>query len=504
MNEEEKFDELLSSKLAERDFPFDELNWDDAERLLIQQERRAKITKIALTFSAGLAAGVIIMLPFIINSHSNVPNDIVSKSTGNQNTIAQNTISAPAIQSPVKQANANTANDIKETTPLPVQSAFVKKDTRTGIRSVSSNTTSPIITKTPKQQKSVFVADVNTPRNTDKLQANSNTIASSEKKSEYVKTINHQEANPTEEVSNASSQPLTTPVVENATQSNTIPKTEKTISTNSVAADKNNTDNTVVPTNTNPTNTIAPTVTASNKTAPDNGATPKPKADSAAGALPPMLRSNPPIPVDNHSSNILSVFAGGNYSFGWNDEGEKQGNGITPWAGFNFTHYFGNTLSIALGFGFSELNHLDQTYTNSLIQYDFGANATTTSISPQTVYYVDLPLKLQYTLGNKNIFGLGINYLLLMTTYSTLSTYQQTYFSETPGTSTKQLGYTQGFSNSDMQLTLSYTRMVAGRIGIGAEYYYDNNYLENNTVPGINQNAKNSGIRVFLTFQLVK
>ena len=57
MNEEEKFDELLSSKLSERDFPFDELNWDEAESLLIQQEKRAKFTRVALTFAAGLAAG---------------------------------------------------------------------------------------------------------------------------------------------------------------------------------------------------------------------------------------------------------------------------------------------------------------------------------------------------------------------------------------------------------------------------------------------------------------
>ncbi len=500
MNEEEKFDELLSSKLSERDFPFDELNWDEAESLLIQQEKRAKFTRVALTFAAGLAAGVVIMLPFILNTHSTTQNNIVSKSTGNQNIVAQNNV----IPTPQSEVRTSSVNDAKETTPLPVQSAFVKKDTRTGIRSQSS-TISPVA-KTSKQREPLLAANINEPSHTHKIVANSNVIASTEKKSAYAQNINQDQANSTQEVANTSSQVTNNPIVENATPSNNITKPEKNIAANPIASDQNNTSNTVAANNSPAvTNTKIPVATATNKNQSDNSAVPKPKADSAVTGLPPMLRTNPPPPPsDDHSSNILSVYAGGNYSFGWNDKGVKQGNGITPWGGFNFTHYFGNKLSVALGFGFSELNHLDQTYTSSLIQYDFGANVATTSISPQTVYYVDLPLKLQYTLGNKNIFGLGINYLLLMTTYSTLSTYQQTYFSETPGTSEKQLGYTQGFSNSDMQFTLSYTRMVTGRIGMGAEYYYDNNYLENNTVSGINQNAKNSGLRVFLTFQLVK
>ena len=84
MNEEEKFDELLSSKLSERDFPFDELNWDEAERLIIQQEKKEKTTRFAFIFSAGLSAGVLIMLPFMMNTHASLPKPyrlIIQRST---------------------------------------------------------------------------------------------------------------------------------------------------------------------------------------------------------------------------------------------------------------------------------------------------------------------------------------------------------------------------------------------------------------------------------------
>jgi hypothetical protein len=507
MNEEEKFDELLSSKLSERDFPFDEVNWDEAERLIIKQERLRKITRFALVFSAGIAAGVLIMLPFLINTNNALPIFVSSKSKANQNPITQSSIS-PTVNNDRVTTN-NTINQKEEKLHEPIQSAVVIKETPTHIRVASSNIFP--IAKTPNKNSSLSVASIN--KETHKLKGESNSIASVKEKPIYADTRNTKEAIAIEKATNESSaKPAINGITENAAPINSIVKTENNIPATTTAANKNNTENTVISSNiskVSTTNSTLPvtTITRPTKNSLSDSAVPKPQTNSSNNIPPPpLLPGTQPNYTnnDNPTSNILSVYAGGNYSFGWKDNGEKEGSGITPWAGFNFTHYFTNDISASLGVGYSELNHLNETYTSSMMQYDFGANATITTITPQVVYYIAFPLKLQYNLDSKNMFGVGLDYLLMLTTSSILTTGQQTSFGETTGTSEKQNGYTQGFSNSNIQLTLAYTRMLTGRFGISAEYYYDFDYVENNTVPGINQSAKNSGLRLVLSYQLMK
>lgn len=483
MNEEEKFDELLSSKLSERDFPFDELNWDEAERLIIAQERRRKITRFALIFSTGLMAGVAIMLPFILNTHNALPIVATNTSTVNRNTpVAQNSVLSPANQ---PQKNTNNIISKNEKAPLPVQSAFVKKDTRAGIRGSSNlNPTA----KTPKKQQSLLVAGIN--KNNHKLPPQTNAVASAEaidKKPGHDETINQKESTPSQQIATNVS-PSQSPAGENATISN------------SSKTNKNSSEKTSVSNNFTPPNTID-----SGKVISARSPASKTKKDSI-NASPPLLPGTAPNVTanDNHSANILSVYAGGNYSFGWSDNGDKEGNGITPWGGINFTHYLSGDISASLGAGYSELTNLNKTYTSSIVQYDFGVTANTTTVMPQTVYYIVFPLKIQYSPDNKNMFGIGLNYLLLLTTSSIITTGQQTSFGETTGTSKKQNGYTEGFSNSDIQLTISYTRMLTDRLGINLEYYYDFDDIENNTIPGISQSAKNMGLRLILSYQLMK
>lgn len=508
MNEEEKFDELLSSKLSERDFPFDELNWDEAERLIIQQEKTRKVTRFALIFSAGLAAGVFIMLPFIVNIHSTTPNSVSTPSTANQNTVAQKSVLPSATQSP---ANTNNPISKEEKASLPVQSAFVKKDTHTGIRNKSSNIS--VITKAPQKHPAVLVSEINKPRHTYNIPAQSNSIASSEtNENEDVKTGSREKSNSNKNVTNASSQlSEVNPITANIKSPNT------TISANKTSESDNNAPAPPPSTITDHTNKQ---ITVNNNAMKSK----KDTSNAITNSPPPILR---PLNPDNPASsappctNILSVYAGGNYSFGWINVGTvtdyKEGNGITPWGGFDFTHYFAGDFSASLGVGYSELNNLNETYANSLVQYDFGANSSITTVTPQTVYYLAFPFKLQWNLDTKNMFGLGINYLLMLTTSSTLTTYAQSYSIEnnsvsptnTPGTSQKQNGYTQGFNNSNMQLSISYTRMLTGRLGASLELYHDFDNVENNTVPvfnqyTFNQNGKNMGLRLVLSYQLMK
>jgi hypothetical protein len=508
MSEEEKFDELLSSKLSERDFPFDELNWDEAERLIIQQERWKKIFRFIFIFSVGLVVGIAIMLPFIINTHNVLPNPLVTQSTttANQNQVAQNSVSEPAKPS---QVNTNNANSNEKKSPLPVQSALVKKDTRTG-RGTSYNV-SPI-TKALVDKQSVGITGASKILVKASMGVSANEMS---KKSEHSEPISHKEINATEQVTNVSSAQATNNVIAgNTTTVNNANKADKNNSTNTtetanIVSNSNTvSSNSTLPNDTNKSskNSVTNSVAKNNITAPYDTASSSTKNYSNNANSPPMLRVDQPVSNSNYSQNILSVYTGGNYSLGWGDadNGEKQANGITPWGGFDFTHYFTNDIAASIGIGYSEINHLNETYTSSIIQYDFGANSSITTVTPQTAYYIAFPVSLKYNIDDKDKIGIGCDYLLLMTTSSILNTYQQSYFSQTASTTEKQNGYTQGFSNTDIELTLSYTRMITDRLGISIDFYHDLGYIENGSIPGTNQPTKNNGLRLVLSYQLMK
>jgi hypothetical protein len=463
------------------------------------------------------------------------PNNIIHKeektsSSANQSiTSSNNTIhKEEKTSSPANQSIANTSNTIhkEEKTPLPVQSAFVKNDTRTGIRSSSSKTSSTA--KISKEQQPLAVADTHIASHKT---SKSNVVSSAVQTDKAEHTGMGNNVKPNEETVTASSPQLADNSNAKNTQSqNTPDKNQGNTSSNTSPTNNNNSPgdvanlntaksnkdisadtNTKPDANTSPSNNdiLANNDYVSNTVSKSNNKKQPVKRDSSHTDIPPLLREPMPFKIsEEHPSNILSIYAGGNYSLGWRTpamvESTQEANGITPWGGFSFTHYFGEDLSLSLGVGYSEVINLKETYMSTIVQYDFGSTTNYTTVTPQTVYYMAFPLKLQYDIDARNAFGIGCDYLLMLTTYSTLSTYQQNSFTQTPVTSEKQNGYTQGFSNSDWQLVFSYTRMLTTRLGLSAEYYRDLDYIENSTIPNLTQSAKNSGFRLVVSYQILK
>lgn len=515
MNEEEKFDELLNSKLSEREFPFDELNWDEAERLIIQQERWSKIKRYSLIFSAGLAAGVVIMLPFIINSHNALPSPLVTKSTNMDNVVVQNNVTAP-----VKQSQVNTANNVNKEVkaPLPVQSAFVKKNSSTGIR---ANTSSKIVSAGKKAKVQPILLATNDDKKIHKSHSRQTT-----KPNLVASTVNmnkisrHTKASTPEEPNSSSTiatDVVNSPPVSNNHLTESGSSSENNNSSPVIASANNNTvnkdlkadnnSNAVIADNKLPVVSSAPVQTptaANNSSRNSNSNSPKTKGDTNKTATHQILPGTPTTDRSDYAKNILSVYAGANYCFGWSYNGDREANGITPWAGVDYTRYFSRKWALMVGAGYGELNNLNKTYISSIIQYDFGATGHIIDVTPQKVFYLAVPMKFQYNFDNNDLLSAGINCLILMTTSSTLNTYQQTYFSNTLQLSETENGYTQGFSNFDFQFEVAYTRMFTNRFGAGFDIYWGLGYVENNTFPGSNQFERNNGFRLVLSYQLMK
>ncbi len=499
MNEEEKFDDLINSKLSEREFPFDELNWDEAERLIIQQERLSKLRRTFLIFSGGLVLGIALMLPFVLNNRNAATNPITSKSNLNQATTIQNNAVAPVNQVTENTTdNKNTLKDIKAS--VPVQSAFVKKNNRTGIRAVSS--------KIARIKKKVTPPTVWAAKDNDVAYdqpVSDNIIASAletNKIAANTETINPNESNSVNtQTANSNPAPANSNIIQegSASKNSVVAKTNENIPTNSNIAN-NSAINNKSSNNSIATTTATKTILKTPKVKPpkkDVAAKSNSKDNSSAAS--PIIKDSimaversiipgteqPYQPV--YIPNIFSVYLGGNYSFGWKNNGTQEGSGITPVGGFIFTHYFSYRYSASIGIGYSELNKLNKTYTGSIVEYNSGQNADITMVTPQLIYYFAVPLKIQYNITDRSIASIGLDALYVVTTASNVTTYHESPAGEIIGGSSMQNGYTQGFSNFDFQLTGAYTRMLTERLAIRLEYYLGVNYVETKSFPGINQ-----------------
>src|ERR1700758_2646481 len=73
--EQENFDDILRSKLSEGEFEFNEANWDKAEALIIQADKKRKRSRIGFLFFIGLILGVCLMVPFIGDKKESLTNE---------------------------------------------------------------------------------------------------------------------------------------------------------------------------------------------------------------------------------------------------------------------------------------------------------------------------------------------------------------------------------------------------------------------------------------------
>jgi hypothetical protein len=471
------------------------IHWDEAERLIIQQERWKKITRISLIFSAGLAAGIIIMLPFILNTKNALPGNLISKSISNQAPVSSTRISLPA--NPVKVNLNETVKTIEKV----IQPEHLNKNNKRTITEHANTKINSITNAKNGSQHSILAAVSKNKKRQSLVNSNLDITASNNKLNQTpqnVEPVRQKQFDSSEQNIIGSNYTIT--------QANMGENVNPPLVNNQNKDKNNSTINDIPNKNASIDQDKSPKIDSGSFTAKNNEYNyVKTKKDSSQPERPPLLRvTNFSKDTTSFSANILSVYAGANYALGWNNAGIKEANGITPWGGFLYTRNFNRKISASVGIGYSEINNLNKTYTSSTMQYDFGSATHIITLTPQSSYYIAIPLNFQYNFDRKDKASIGFDYVILLTNYCTLNTYQQTYFSETTLGSETENGYTQGFSNNDFQITLSYSRMLTNRLGIGLEGYIGLISVENSSFPGINEYGKNKGGRLFLSYQLMK
>jgi len=207
-----------------------------------------------------------------------------------------------------------------------------------------------------------------------------------------------------------------------------------------------------------------------------------------------------------YPKNIFSVEAGSNFILGWKYGTATEAQGLNPVGGFAFTHKFNAKWALALGVRYERVGNLKYSFnqiTDSLP--GFGLNNSSTIITPLSLHYISVPLKLERTFNAKNTFGIGASFSYLFNTTSRVAMWNETDAGtqQMPGAK-NQYGYFNGLNRVDAALTICYRRQFFTKFGLQVEGTYglidvkNNSYFTNSS----DRAEHIMGMRLMLTYNL--
>ena len=502
--EENNFDEILRSKLSEDSFEFNEANWDKAEALVIKAEKKRKRRLVGFIFFIGLILGIGIMLPFIGGEKENVLSENKKPTTEKKDVSAKTKkaeIEEKSITQQVNDASSdNTTKQNKSVDVSPVDKNTYKEETATNskkeeknikgkpLQAVVSNTVRS--SSIPKEDKHAIT---NSSQNNDVK----NILASNSENKKAKKADKQKDGNAVVNSSNTSATTKSNETLNKGVTKNNSQKQDLTnvnSNGNQTVLETKDTNHASVTTN---TNLVKDTVTVVKDSVV------KIISDSVKPATKDSMVNK--FSLKNNQGFVYSIDAGANYTLGWTNNSTKEANGFNGIFGISVMHFFNANWSTLLGVQYNSLSHLSYSnYTSSNTQFGFGYNTASTTVTPKMLYYMAIPIKLQYWFNSKNSLSVGANVLYLINTSSTVDTYSQTDFTTSNHTTKTKSGYMDGFSTWDIQPALAYRRYLLKHFFINAEMYYGLMDIKNNSFFGVNKAEHNSGFKLTLSYILSK
>jgi len=216
---------------------------------------------------------------------------------------------------------------------------------------------------------------------------------------------------------------------------------------------------------------------------------------SVASPTIPQTPAQQPVP-------LFSIEGGVTVSSGWK-AGSREGAGLTP--DFGISWYVRNDHRSYFGVGvhYSSISGIKTfTHTSFTTVYGLGEQSNVKRISPYQLHYVMLPLRYYNYLGDKLVWGLGLNALYLLTTSSYVEEYSTVNGKSGEVKQYKESGYTQGFSWFDLQAAADMRYNVMNRWWVGGSLYYGFADIKNAFLTNNNKKENAMGIRLNLIYMI--
>ncbi len=500
MENKEKFEDIMRARFAEkREIPFDEPNWENIKDMLSAAREKRKRRRIGFIFFFGLLSGIVITIPFILNSNTtaakteNKTTNVVlaetnrKLSSANENQHSAVTENKTAAVQQEKTPEASTIKSQNESVQKIVEPATVKNATSEVKTAPLVLTDSQTKKQTPVQKKRVYVQTNISPGFTPASTKEKNVV----KKEVTVAKISAE----SKQVEKNNSSPLVV-----ATKVPETKTTEKQIVNESVNNKQSTSPETTTAatTDTSKTAAIIPPVTTKIDSL-------QKKTDTTAVAK-NAVRPENNLVVIPPEKNIFSLEAGTGYALGWNYGDTIEGRGFNPLLGIAYTRMINSKWSLRTGLQATSIGHLTaSSHTIKNINCNFGYNSSDTIVATNWLYYLTVPVQLQYNLNAKNQIGFGGTFSYLINGSGKLTTYSQTDDAGITGKKeSSQIGYVKGFNAINASILLSYTRRFSDRFSAGLVVYYSLTDLKNNSFFNKQKIERDMGLKLILTLDLFK
>jgi hypothetical protein len=525
MENKEKFEDIFRGRFSQgMDLPVDQPNWENIKDMLAADRKKRKRRIIFIIFFIGLLSGISVMIPLISTKNRS---DLKTENKTQEPIITETTIKIIAENKTIEKQKEEPASVTKEERKIEKQpeEKNIPEGPNEEVKIKSAGETQNVNhVKENKDVKQVAVAPVLVPEKTKQVKHESKegktaTVSSAPEKSTTITPVvtKQSEKNsvapgvkpttasepkePAKPVVVAELKKSPTAKAENATKENAPNAvSENTAVKNATMenATKENISNPVaVQIDTTKTLSNPSVVVAALDTA-------KKKTDSAVvtkNAAPQQLET--PLPP---RKNIFSILAGTGYAMGWHYGDTTEGRGLNPLVGIGYTRTINKKWSVQTGVQATSVGYL--TASSHLIKHynnDFGYNSTDSVISTTRLYYLTIPLQLQFAINSKNQIGVGGTFSYLINGSGKINTYSQ---SDDKGITDRkeisQTGYVKGFNTMNAIVMLVYTRRFSNRFSGSLVPYYGLTDIKNNSFFSKQKFEREMGVKLILSFNIFK
>lgn len=199
--------------------------------------------------------------------------------------------------------------------------------------------------------------------------------------------------------------------------------------------------------------------------------------------------------------NELGIIGGANINASIGDGSSSYK--ASEFFGLSYTRYIKGGLGIKANVLYSNRNNINTSKLQSIKTYGFGSNIETKTLYTNSLYYLDVPIMLNYGIGNGNVM-VGAQASYLVNGYHTLKTTNHSISGELSESETNEFGYLEGFNRFDVGLVLGYEHSVAPRWNVGARFNYGLIDVTNNAYFDSSSFDRNKQVRLYVTFSPFK
>jgi hypothetical protein len=471
MSEEEKYDELIRQKFAEKEFMFNEANWEKAEAMIDSSRKTKKAFWWSAVFLIGLITGIFLMFPLIKNNSSPA-----TKGQTKLNDSLTLTDSLPNGSLPDKAAadEALTAeNDSFVTDPTQVLLDDTQIRTETdNISGNSDNSKTAVDELSVKNNSNISTKNESNSNASDQLRKNkfsktSREAPASKNAQQYSKTTATVKAescktnkiaevdplNPDHIQSAEADKPSLTP--QKKKRENKISTSEKEMyaltrertgiknakppvakkstdvkdelkegeakeKDSKEEVEKNATARKDASAADTPDSTLLENESAEETAAKIDALNDSVKQEEKKLVTADSVQKSDSAKVADQNkalapaldglakATFFLIDAGINGQLGWKNNDVIEGRGVTPVLGLGITHAFNQTWSFSTGIHYTGIGYLKgDSKTTTATTYDFGSTTTITTTKPRFLHYASVPLTIQYHFNDKNAILAG-------------------------------------------------------------------------------------------------